>query len=134
LRHLLLCHEPVAPAALNFLSLQKMSYNSLVLYIEWRKKVQFYHFFHEFQNFFLKNFFSKFFSKNDPIRGNFGNRLHAFPKRENACMALIQDKNAKKLHFRFKTPSFSLNQGSIFTLRECVQSIPRIELPLIGSF
>ena len=36
--------------------------------------------------------------------------------------------------FRFNTPIPSLNQGqgSIFKIRECAQSIPRIKLPLEG--
>ena len=36
--------------------------------------------------------------------------------------------------FRFNTPIPSLNQGqrSIFKVRECAQSIPRIKLPLEG--
>ena len=36
--------------------------------------------------------------------------------------------------FRFNTPIPSLNQGqgSVFKVRECAQSIPRIKLPLEG--
>jgi hypothetical protein len=36
-----------------------------------------------------------------------------------------------KFDFRFKTPIPSLNQskGSVFTVRECAQSIPRLEKP-----
>ena len=39
----------------------------------------------------------------------------------------------KNSHFRFRT-NFSLNQGSVFTLLKCAQSIPRIKLTLEGSF
>ena len=43
-------------------------------------------------------------------------------------------KNPKMFDFRFNTPIPSLNQGqgSVFKVRECAQSIPRIKLPLEG--
>jgi hypothetical protein len=39
----------------------------------------------------------------------------------------------RKSHF---LPTFSLNQGqgSVFKIRECARSIPRIKLGVIGSF
>jgi hypothetical protein len=54
------------------------------------------------------NFGPKFFSKNDPIGGNSMREIDCahFPIRENACLTLVQEKNAKNDHFSFKNPIF----------------------------
>ena len=67
-----------------------------------------------------------------PLRVIFcGDRLHAIPKHENSSLILIKGNRcikAKIKHFRIfmRKPSI---QGSVFTLRKCAQSIPRLEKP-----
>ena len=81
-------------------------------------------------------------SKNDPSRGNFMRGIDCAYSR--ILKMLPWPWFREKLGFwskifrfsQFRNPIFSLNQGqgSIFTLRECAQSISRIKLPLEKSF
>jgi hypothetical protein len=58
----------------------------------------------------------------------------SIPRLEKPKNRRLSHKNPKMFDFRFNTPIPSLNQGqgSIFKVRECAQSIPRIKLPLEG--
>jgi hypothetical protein len=40
---------------------------------------------------------------------------------------LVFRRKSEVFHFRFNTLTISLNQGSIFKIRECAQSIPDLE-------
>jgi protein-arginine kinase len=46
----------------------------------------------------------------------------------------ILEQNSNFFHFRVNTQYSTLNQGSIFKLQECTQSISRVKLPLEMSF
>ena len=60
--------------------------------------------------------------------------MRALPKHGNASLTLIQGNRcieAKMFDFRFNTliPSLNQGRGSVFKVRECAQSIPRLEKP-----
>jgi hypothetical protein len=78
------------------------------------------------------------FSRKIDSRSNFMRRIDCAHSRSLKMLPWLRFREnwviEAKINIFFSKPQFTLNQGSVFTIRECAQSVCRIKLPNRGPF